>query len=47
MKVIVIGGGMAGMSAAWTLRETDHEVVILEKNEDAGGRCRVSTAEQN
>ncbi|HIF10811.1 MAG TPA: NAD(P)/FAD-dependent oxidoreductase [Sneathiellales bacterium] len=36
MKTVVIGGGMAGMSAAWTLRKNRHEVVLLEKNEDAG-----------
>ena len=31
---------MAGLSAAWTLREHAHEVMLLEQNEDAGGRCR-------
>jgi protoporphyrinogen oxidase len=40
MKVIVIGGGIAGLAAAWTLRKHGAEVTILEKNEDAGGRCR-------
>jgi oxygen-dependent protoporphyrinogen oxidase len=28
------------MSAAWTLRDSGHEVTILEKDEEAGGRCR-------
>ena len=40
MRVIVIGGGIAGLAAAWTLREHGAEVVILEKEADVGGRCR-------
>lgn len=40
MKVVVIGGGIAGLAAAWTLREHETEVVIIEKNADVGGRCR-------
>lgn len=40
MKAIVIGGGAAGMGAAWKLRKQGVEVVIVEKEPDLGGRCR-------
>lgn len=35
---IVIGGGIAGMSAAWRLRDTD--VIVLEASNRIGGRLR-------
>ena len=41
MKVIVIGSGFSGLSAATSLADKGHEVVILEKNTVAGGRARV------
>jgi phytoene desaturase len=44
-KVIVIGAGFAGLSAATTLADKGLEVVLLEKNESAGGRARVFRAE--
>ncbi|MEY4903705.1 MAG: hypothetical protein RLZZ292_1520, partial [Bacteroidota bacterium] len=40
MKVIVIGAGFAGLSAACFLAKAGHEVTILEKNSIAGGRAR-------
>ena len=40
MRVIVVGGGIAGLGAAWRLREAGHEVVLLEKDAEPGGRCR-------
>lgn len=40
MRVIVVGGGIAGLGAAWRLRELGHEVVLLEQEQEAGGRCR-------
>ena len=40
-KVIVIGAGFSGISAATTLADMGCEVTILEKNTMAGGRARV------
>jgi monoamine oxidase len=37
-KVIVIGGGLAGLSAAYELREVGHEVTVLEARTRPGGR---------
>lgn len=50
MKVIVIGGGPAGMMAAITASEKGDEVILLEKNEKLGkklyitgkGRCNIT-----
>lgn len=36
-KVIVIGGGIAGMEAAAYLSAMDHEVTLIEKNQQLGG----------
>lgn len=51
-KVIVIGGGPAGMFAAIAAAECGHEVTLLEKNEKLGkklfitgkGRCNITNA---
>ena len=40
MRVIVVGAGIAGLGAAYRLREQGHEVVLLEKDAEPGGRCR-------
>ena len=39
-KVIVLGGGIAGMSAAHELIERGFEVVVLESRDIAGGKAR-------
>lgn len=44
-KVIVIGAGFAGLSAAASLAQAGYDVTCLEKNEGAGGRARVFKAE--
>lgn len=44
-KVIVIGAGFAGLSAATSLANKGFEVTVLEKNTVAGGRARVFEAE--
>lgn len=38
MKTIIIGGGTAGLAAAYTLKKNNIPVLILEKEEKAGGR---------
>ena len=51
-KVIVIGGGAAGMMAAIGAAQKGHQVTLLEKNEKLGkklfitgkGRCNVTNA---
>ncbi len=40
MRVAVVGGGIAGLGAAYRLREGGHDVVLLEKESEPGGRCR-------
>ncbi len=39
-KVIVIGGGFAGLSAASSLAKKGFDVTLLEKNTEIGGRAR-------
>jgi oxygen-dependent protoporphyrinogen oxidase len=40
MRVVVVGGGVAGAAAAWFLRE--HEVTIVESAAAVGGKLRTS-----
>ncbi len=52
MKVLVIGGGPAGMTAAITATENGNEVIIIEKNRTLGkkllitgkGRCNITSS---
>ena len=43
-RVVIIGGGIAGLSAAWSLREhcpaTGFEIVLLERNDRFGGNIK-------
>ena len=38
MKVIIIGAGLAGMTAAWELKKQGHDIVVLEARDRVGGR---------
>lgn len=40
--VVVVGGGIAGLSAAWRLRHRD--ILVLESEGRVGGRIRSSGA---
>jgi len=40
MKIIVIGAGMGGMTAAARLSRGGHEVVLYEASDRVGGKCR-------
>ena len=40
-KVIVIGSGFAGLSAASNLAKEGFDVTVLEKNDQTGGRARI------
>ena len=43
MKVVVVGSGIGGVSAAYHLLQDDHEVILCEKNAKIGGHaCTVS-----
>lgn len=44
-KVIIIGSGFAGLSAAGCLAKEGYDVTILEKNDQVGGRARQFKAE--
>jgi squalene-associated FAD-dependent desaturase len=39
MKIVVVGGGFAGLSAAISLQERRHDVVVLERRGVLGGRA--------
>jgi len=39
-KVVVLGAGLAGLSAAFELRKLGYEVQVLEARPFAGGRCQ-------
>jgi len=39
-KIVILGGGPAGLAAAWKLSESGQEVIVLEKESGVGGLCR-------
>ena len=52
MKVVVVGGGPAGMMAAITAAENGNNVILIEKNKTLGkkllitgkGRCNITSS---
>ncbi len=45
MDVVVVGGGLAGLSAARRLRRAGAEVTVLEAGDDVGGRVRTDVVD--
>ncbi|MWV27763.1 FAD-dependent oxidoreductase [Aurantiacibacter rhizosphaerae] len=41
MKAIVVGGGLAGLGAAYRLHKNGWEVTVLEADEEVGGRAKM------
>ena len=39
-SVVVVGAGIAGLGCTWRLRRAGHDVEVLEKSAQAGGRMR-------
>jgi len=37
-KIAIIGGGPAGISAAWQLKMKGHDVVVFDRNKELGGK---------
>ena len=54
-KIIIIGGGAAGLIAAYSAAKNFNQVILLEKNEKLGkkiyitgkGRCNITTSVSN
>ena len=41
MNSVVIGSGFGGIAAALRIKAKGHDVTIVEKQQDLGGRARV------
>jgi len=39
-KVVILGAGLSGLSAAWHLQKNGQDCVVFEKEKEVGGLCR-------
>ena len=39
-EIVVVGGGISGLTAAWKLKRSGHEVLLLEREAKVGGNLR-------
>ena len=44
-EILVIGAGLAGLTAATVLKQAGHEVLVVEAGDDVGGRVRTDHQE--
>src|SRR5579884_174000 len=42
-RIAVVGAGIAGLGAAYTLQKTGHQVTVFERADHAGGRMLTRT----
>lgn len=42
-KIVVVGGGPAGLEAAWITAKRGHQVVLFDKNGEPGGQLRAAS----
>lgn len=46
-RVAIIGGGCAGISSLWALRDSGHEVHLFESSDKLGGRLKTLPFEES
>ncbi len=44
-EILVLGGGVAGLACAWTLRQAGRDVLLLEADHEVGGNVRSAEVE--
>ena len=42
-KIVIVGGGPAGLECAWVAAKRGHKVVLLEKQDKVGGQYRIAS----
>jgi len=46
-RIAIVGSGVSGLSALWTLRNTHHEIYFIEKEDRPGGHTNTATWTHN
>lgn len=46
-RIAIVGSGISGLSALWTLRNAGHEVHLYEKEERLGGHTNTAIWSRN
>jgi predicted NAD/FAD-binding protein len=42
-RIAIVGSGISGLSTLWTLRNTNHEIHLFEKEDKLGGHTNTAT----